>query len=114
MMRTLFNWIAVIATLLAVAPVHAQQRQFLRERFSGKERPALQRQERADLRQGGESLRQGGEDNRRERADLRQGGAERSEGARPNRMSPDERRQLRQDIHDAGRELYRRQRRPLP
>ena len=28
--------------------------------------------------------------------------------AQPMRMSPEERRQLRRDIHDAGRELYRR------
>lgn len=32
------------------------------------------------------------------------------DAARPQRLSPEERRQLRRDVHDAGRELYRRRR----
>ena len=36
------------------------------------------------------------------------------EAARPHRLTPEERRQVRQDIHDAGRDLYRPERSRYP
>lgn len=46
--------------------------------------------------------------------DAQQGLQPRQEFAPPGRLSPEERRQLRRDIHDAGRELYRRGPGPHP
>jgi hypothetical protein len=93
MKRTLWNWIAAVMAVAAIMPAYAQQRRPLRER------PPLQ--QRQEMPQRGF-----------QQHEFQQGENSRGEGGQPGRMSPDERRQLRRDIHDAGRELYRGERRP--
>lgn len=45
-----------------------------------------------------------------QRRDEWSGRGDRGDDARQQRMSPEERRQLRRDVHDAGRDLYRQRR----
>jgi hypothetical protein len=85
MSRKLWKPLAAMAALAALAPAHAQ----MRYRGMPDARPEA---ERGPPQQQVDPARD----------------PQRQEFVPPGRMSPEERRQLRRDIHDAGRELYRR------
>ncbi|MGE5466535.1 MAG: hypothetical protein ACM3Y9_03835 [Ignavibacteria bacterium] len=86
MTRMLWKPFAAFAAFAALAPAHAQ----MRYRGMPEPRPDL---ERSSIQQPAEPPR-----------DFQS----RPEFVQPaGRMTPEERRQLRRDIHDAGRELYR-------
>ncbi len=81
-----YKWIAVTAALMAAVPALAQSRHrpfFQREADGGMQRPPLRQDQ---------GLREMQRDEPR---------------PQPGRMSPEERRQLRRDINEAGRDLYR-------
>lgn len=88
-------WLGMAALLAAALPAAAQP---------GDDRPGMDRRERFAERQ---AMRQ-------QRAERQAGEAQREGFAagrceeKPCRMSPEERRKLRRDIHDAGRDIYRR------
>ena len=81
MNRMPYRWIALAAALIAVLPAHAESRHrpfIQRDADVGRQRPPPRElQQRDDPRPP------------------------------PGRMSPEERRQLRRDINEAGRDLYR-------
>lgn len=84
MSRKLWKPLAAIAAFAALVPAHAQ----MRNRAAPDQRPEFNN-----------ASRQQGEP---PRLDPRP----QPEFFQPGRLSPEERRQLRRDIHDAGRELY--------
>ncbi len=84
----LWKWIAAIAVLTAVMPAQAQMWHRQRAQSAAEEQRAPE----------GPRMRE---------APVQIDG-QRQEFQQPGRMSPEERRQLRRDIHEAGRELYRR------
>lgn len=84
----LWTWIAAIAALTAVLPAQAQMWQRHRSQSAAEEQRAPE----------GPRLRE---------VPVQIDG-QRQEFPQAVRMSPEERRQLRRDIHEAGRELYRR------
>ncbi len=95
MNRKLWKPLAAIAALVAVVPVHAQ----MRNRGGGMPPDAHPGWDRGSLQQPMDTSR---ESPRQENP------------AAPGRMSPEERRRLRRDIHEAGREIYRPEHRPGP
>ena len=82
------KWIAAVAALMVAVPVYAQQ---------PGQRQMPQWQGRIDNERSFQPLRQDQPPQDMQRQERRHHG----------RMSPEERRQLRQDINEAGRELYR-------
>lgn len=87
------GWTLAAALVLALAlpSAHAGRGD---DRFMAREGQRPERQERAQ--------REAQQERQFQRRDERGG-----EGARQQRLSPEERRQLRRDVHDAGRDLYR-------
>lgn len=87
MTRKLWKWLVASAVLMAWLPVQAQmwQRPMPQQRRADDERAAPPRQDAAQREL-----------------------PSRQEFRPPQPMSADERRQLRRDIHEAGREIYRR------
>jgi hypothetical protein len=83
MSRKLWKPLAAIAALAALAPAHAQMRYRGMPDFRADDRGSPQRQAESPP-------------DPQPRQDFP-----------PGRMTPEERRQLRQDIHNAGREIYR-------
>lgn len=86
MKSTLWKWIAVVAAVTATLPAHARpgHRQMPERRAGEEQSVPPQRPETPRDMQRGEPQ------------------------PPPGRMSPEERRQLRRDIDEAGRDLYRR------
>ncbi len=87
MMIRLTSWLSLAALLLALAPAHAEP-----PGRSGEGRP------RPDAPQG-------------ERARPEEGRRDDQGNRPPPRLSPEERRELRQQIHEAGHDLYRKPKR---
>lgn len=81
-----WQWLILIVAQLAMSSAHAQMGHRQRPPRHQGESDAMQFQPRPE----------------------RERDAQREMQPSPARMSPEERRQLRRDIHDAGRELYRR------
>lgn len=85
MSRKLRTALAAMAVLAAVVPAHAQMRQRAMSEpraDTGRAYPQQQAEPPREMQQRQESMP-------------------------PGRLSPEERRQLRRDVHEAGRELYR-------
>jgi hypothetical protein len=84
MNRMLWKPLAAFAVLAAFAPAHAQMRQRVQDSRADFDRNFAPPQQAETLRDPPPQ-----------------------QGLMPGRMTPEERRQLRRDIHEAGRELYR-------
>lgn len=95
-------WILLVAVVAGLAPTLALADR-PGERFALREGWRQERAERFQHEMPPRPQRERPHYPRRD--DLRDGYAD--QGARPQRLTPEERRQLRRDVQDAGRDLYR-------